>query len=139
MRRRGMHTGFVVRKPEEKRPLGKIPSRRSEDNIKINLRKIGWGFMDCINLAHDRDQWWTLVNKIMNLGVPYNLRNLWVAERLSAYKGPGSMKLVGFIYKTSDNKGKDKIFMNLKAVSILCIYSAQNPVNVIYSRCCKIF
>jgi hypothetical protein len=58
-----------VGKPEEKRPLGR-PRWRWKDNIKIDLREIGWGGMDWINLAQDRDQWRALVNKVMNLRVP---------------------------------------------------------------------
>jgi hypothetical protein len=46
--------GILVGKPEEKRPLGR-PRRRWVDNIKINLREIGWNGMDLIELAHDRD------------------------------------------------------------------------------------
>jgi hypothetical protein len=45
----------LVGKPERKRPLGR-PRRRWEDNIKMDLKKIGWGGMDWINLAQDRDQ-----------------------------------------------------------------------------------
>jgi hypothetical protein len=52
-----------------KRPLGR-PRRRREDNITIDLRKRGWGGIDWINLAQDRDQWRALVNKVMNLRVP---------------------------------------------------------------------
>jgi hypothetical protein len=40
------------------------------DNIKIDLREIGWDVMDWIDLAHDRDQWRALVNTVMNLRVP---------------------------------------------------------------------
>jgi hypothetical protein len=58
-----------VGKPEGKRPLGR-PRRRWEDNIRINLRKIGWSSMDWIYLAQDRYQWWALVNTVMNLRVP---------------------------------------------------------------------
>jgi hypothetical protein len=36
------------------------------DNIKIDLREIGWGGMDWIYLAQNRDQWRGLVNMIMN-------------------------------------------------------------------------
>jgi hypothetical protein len=36
----------------------------------MDLRKIGWGSMDWINLAQDRDQWRALVNTVMNLRVP---------------------------------------------------------------------
>jgi hypothetical protein len=38
--------------------------------LKMNLKEIGWGGMDWIDLAQDRDQWRALVNKIMNLRVP---------------------------------------------------------------------
>jgi hypothetical protein len=40
------------------------------NNIKMNLREIGWYGMDWIDLAHDRDQWRVLVNTVMNLRVP---------------------------------------------------------------------
>jgi hypothetical protein len=59
----------LVEKPEGKRPLGR-PKCRWVDNIKMNLREIGWGAMDCIFLAQDRDQWRALVNMVMNLRVP---------------------------------------------------------------------
>jgi hypothetical protein len=36
----------------------------------MDLRDIGWGVMDLIDLAQDRDQWRTLVNTEMNLRVP---------------------------------------------------------------------
>jgi hypothetical protein len=41
-----------------------------EDNIKMDLREIGWGGMDWIHLAQDMDQWLALVNTVMNLRVP---------------------------------------------------------------------
>jgi hypothetical protein len=46
---------ILAGEPEGKRPLGR-PRRRWVDNIKINLRKIGWDGMDWIDLAQDRDQ-----------------------------------------------------------------------------------
>jgi hypothetical protein len=36
----------------------------------MDLREIGWGGMDWINLAEDRDQWRALVNMVMNIQVP---------------------------------------------------------------------
>jgi hypothetical protein len=56
---------ILVGKPEGKRPLGR-PRRRWEDNIKMDVREIGWGGMDWIELSHDRDQWRALVNTVMN-------------------------------------------------------------------------
>jgi hypothetical protein len=58
-----------VGKLEGKRPLGR-PRRRWKDNIRMDLREIGWGGMDWIDLAQDRDQWRALVNTVMNLWVP---------------------------------------------------------------------
>jgi hypothetical protein len=40
------------------------------DNIKMDLREIGWDGMDWIDLAQDGDQWRALVNTVMNLRVP---------------------------------------------------------------------
>jgi hypothetical protein len=59
----------LVGKPEGNRPLGR-PRRRWEDNIRMDLREIGWGGMEWIDLAQDRDQWRALVNMAMNLRVP---------------------------------------------------------------------
>jgi hypothetical protein len=58
-----------VGKPEENRLLGR-PRRRWVDNIRIDLREIGWDGMYRIDLAQDRDQWRALVNTVMNLRVP---------------------------------------------------------------------
>jgi hypothetical protein len=66
--RRGAYRALVG-KPEGRRPLGR-PRRRWEDDIKMDLREVGWGSMDWINLAQDRDRWRPLVNAVMNLRVP---------------------------------------------------------------------
>jgi hypothetical protein len=55
-------------KPEGKRPLGS-PRHRWEDGIKMDLREIGWGGVEWIHLAQDRDLWWAVVNAVMNLRV----------------------------------------------------------------------
>jgi hypothetical protein len=59
---------IFVGKPERKRPLGR-PGRRCVDNIKMDLREIGWDGVDWIDVAQDRDQWRALVNAVMNLRV----------------------------------------------------------------------
>jgi hypothetical protein len=60
---------ILVGNTEGKRPLGR-PRRRWVNNIKMDLREIGWECIDWIDLAQDRDQWRALVNAVMNLRVP---------------------------------------------------------------------
>jgi hypothetical protein len=59
----------LVERSEGKRPLG-IPRRRWEDNIKMDLREIGFDGSTWIRLAEDRVQWRAFVNMVMNLRVP---------------------------------------------------------------------
>jgi hypothetical protein len=40
------------------------------DNIKVDLKEIGWDGMDWIKLAQDRDQWRALVKVVMDFRVP---------------------------------------------------------------------
>ncbi|KAJ4425477.1 hypothetical protein ANN_28093 [Periplaneta americana] len=56
-------------RPEGKRPLGR-PRRRWEDNIKMDLREVGYDDRDWINLAQDRDRWRAYVRAAMILRVP---------------------------------------------------------------------
>jgi hypothetical protein len=58
----------LVGKPEGRRPLGR-PRRRWEDGIRMDLEEIGWGGVEWIHLAQDRDRWRALVNAVMNLRV----------------------------------------------------------------------
>jgi hypothetical protein len=60
---------ILVGKPEGNRRLGRS-QRKWVDKIKMDLREIGRGGMDWIDLAQDRDQWRALVNTVMNLRVP---------------------------------------------------------------------
>jgi hypothetical protein len=49
---------------------GKKPLARWEDNIEMDFKEVGWGGMDWIALAWDRDRWRGLMNAVMNLPVP---------------------------------------------------------------------
>jgi hypothetical protein len=60
---------ILVGKPEGKRRLGRRRSRWV-DNIKMDLREIGWDGIDRIDLAQDRDQWRAVVNTVIKLRVP---------------------------------------------------------------------
>jgi hypothetical protein len=56
----------LVGKPEGKRSLGR-PRRRWEDNIRMDLREMEWEIVNWMHLAHDWDQWLSLVNMVVNL------------------------------------------------------------------------
>ena len=60
---------FLVWKPEGKRPLGRN-SHRYEDNITMDLQKVGCGSMGRIELAMERDMWWALVNAVQKFCFP---------------------------------------------------------------------
>jgi hypothetical protein len=60
---------LLVGKSEGKRPLGR-PRRRLVDNIKMDLVEVGWGDVDWIGLAQDRNRWRALVNSVLNLRIP---------------------------------------------------------------------
>jgi len=65
--RRGVYS-VLVWKPEGKRPLVR-PTHRWEDNVRMDLKEVGCGGMDWIDLAQDRDRGRALVNSVMNLRV----------------------------------------------------------------------
>jgi hypothetical protein len=58
----------LMEKPEGKRPLGR-PRHRWEERIRMDLKEIGWGSADWIQMTQDRDWWRALVNTAMNLRV----------------------------------------------------------------------
>ena len=58
----------LVGKPEGRRPLGR-PRRRWKD-IRMDLREVGCGCVNWMELAQDRDRWRALVSAVMNLRVP---------------------------------------------------------------------
>jgi hypothetical protein len=60
---------LLVGKLEGKRPLGR-PRRRWVDNIRMDFGEMGWGDVDWIGLAQDRNRWRAHVNSVLNLRVP---------------------------------------------------------------------
>jgi hypothetical protein len=60
---------------KRKRPLGG-PRRRWVDNIRMDVGEVGWGDVDWIGLAQDRNKQRTLVNSVLNLWVPKNFGKL---------------------------------------------------------------
>jgi len=63
------HTQGFGSETRGKEPLGR-PRHRWEDNIKMDLQEVGYGGMDWVELAQDRERWQALVNVVMNLQVP---------------------------------------------------------------------
>jgi hypothetical protein len=59
-----MHTGFLSENLKG-RDLRR-PWCRWEDNIRIYVKEIWWEGVDCMHLAQDKNQWWALVNMVMN-------------------------------------------------------------------------
>jgi len=59
----------LVGKPEGRRPLGR-PWHRWVDIIRTDIQEVGYGYVDWIGLAQDRDRWRTLLSVVVNLRVP---------------------------------------------------------------------
>jgi hypothetical protein len=62
---------LLVGKPEGRRPQGK-PGCSWLDNIRMDLVGVGWGAVDWVGLAQDKDRWRALVNSVLNVRVPQN-------------------------------------------------------------------
>jgi hypothetical protein len=71
--RRGVYR-VLVGKTEGKRQLVR-PRHKWEDTIKMDIQEVGWGVMDWIDLAQDRDSWWAFVNAVIDLQVSKNAGN----------------------------------------------------------------
>jgi hypothetical protein len=68
--RRGTLIGYWwVSQRERETPLGR-PKHWWVDNVKMDLGEVGWGDVDWIGLAQDRNRWRALVNSVLNLRVP---------------------------------------------------------------------
>jgi hypothetical protein len=60
---------ILIWRPEGRRPLGR-PRRRWDNNMKMDRREIGFGDVNWINLAQDRDRWRALANTVTSFRVP---------------------------------------------------------------------
>jgi hypothetical protein len=60
---------LLVGKRERRRPLGRPRCKRVE-NIRMDLGEVGWGDVDWIGLAQDKNRWRAVVNSVMILWVP---------------------------------------------------------------------
>ena len=76
------------------------------DNIRMDLQEVGCGYMDWIGLAQDRESWRSLVSAVMNLRVPWNVRNFLT-----------SCKPVSFSRRTLHH-GVSKLYGNLRHVNL---------------------
>jgi hypothetical protein len=70
---------LLLGKPEGRRSLGR-PRRRWLNIIRMDLVEVGWGDVDWIGLAQDRDRWRALVNSVWNLWAPENAGKLSSAQ-----------------------------------------------------------
>jgi hypothetical protein len=70
MGRRGLHTGFWWESQKKRDHLEDLDVGGRIILEWILVREIGWGGMDWIDLAQNRDQWKARVGTVMNLRVP---------------------------------------------------------------------
>jgi hypothetical protein len=87
---------LLVRTPEGKRPLRR-PRRRWVDNIKMDLLEIGWGGVDWIGLAQDKDKWRALVNAVVNLRVLQNAGKLSIGYIIGGLSSSSQFHRISYI------------------------------------------
>jgi hypothetical protein len=87
---------LLVVKPKGKRPLGR-PRRRWVDNIRMDLWEVGWGDVDWIGLAKDRNRWRAVVNSVLSLRVPWNAGKLSSGLTSSGLSGSAQLHRVSYL------------------------------------------
>jgi hypothetical protein len=98
---------LLVGKPEVKRPLGRS-RRRWVDNISKDLAEVGWGDVDWIVLAQDRNRWGAAVNSVLNLRVPRN------AGKLSSGPTSSGLSSSAKLHRELVTKGLKHITLQMK-------------------------
>ena len=98
----------LLGKPEGRRPLGR-PRLRWVDNIRMDLQEVGYGYMDWIGLAQDRDRWRTLVSAVMNLRIPWNAGNFLTSCNPVSFSRRTLHHGVSMEYSFEDKWSKDYI------------------------------
>ncbi|KAJ4437688.1 hypothetical protein ANN_17833 [Periplaneta americana] len=93
----------LVRRPEGKKPLGR-PRRRWEDNMKMDLREVGYDDRDWSNLAQDREQWRAAMNRRM----PYKFSTAEYADIVYVYGLCDGSSLVPSLNRRFPNKKSKK-------------------------------
>jgi hypothetical protein len=91
---------LLVGKPVGKRPLGR-PRRRWVDNIRMDLGEMGWGDVDWIGLALDRNRWRALVNSVLNFRVPRNAGKLSSGVTSSGLWSSAQLHIVSYFKRIS--------------------------------------
>jgi hypothetical protein len=91
---------LLVRKLEGRRPLGR-PRRRWLDNIRMDLVEVGWGDVDWICLAQDRDRWRALVNSVLNFRVQYIAGKLSSVQRTMDLSSSAQLYGVSYVFRSS--------------------------------------
>jgi hypothetical protein len=91
-------TRGVVGKTKGKRSLGR-PRRRWVNNTRMDLREVGWGDVDWIGLAQDRNRWRDLVNVVINFRFHKMLGNYQVTTQLVASQVMlSSIELINYLW-----------------------------------------
>ncbi|KAJ4436907.1 hypothetical protein ANN_17039 [Periplaneta americana] len=113
---RNVYTVLVGR-PEGKRPLGG-PRRRWEDNIKMDLREVGYDDRDWINLAQDRDRWRAYVRAAMNLRTHFDIGcHARIPTRNTILRWVASFRTTGSTLKKK-SPGRNSIALRLSEATV---------------------
>jgi hypothetical protein len=110
---------------KRKRPLGRHTSRW-EDNIRMDLREIGWEDVDWMHLDEDRDQWQAVANRAMNLRFPQQAGNFLIRKVIISFSRRTLLRgvnvCVGFsnaLFKTTEFITISSNIANTKTTTII--------------------